>query len=312
MARPNRAFAGSEAEDQEAESADRRSGGRDLPVPGCFDHCSTAKSQLVSGGYGGWHRFRRRIHGQLCVVGSARGLEANRANHAGLCGAFAQEGHRESAHPPLCVLFFARHDCPVGSFYSVEREEFPSARRGDSCRYRSGVVLPEVLWPSQAAGDRRNEKGDRRPEGISNSDTLNCGKAGLKIMHILSFIIDVILAGYVVWEVVQFVPRYRQLKQAVANGDAGARPRIYQRALWFEWISALLALVALGFDWSKLNPKFLALEGSSLMQSLPRGSDFDRGSLAGVGIGLAAGMAAMVIARIRANRRGMASPRVLD
>jgi membrane protease YdiL (CAAX protease family) len=131
-------------------------------------------------------------------------------------------------------------------------------------------------------------------------------------MHILSFIIDVILAGYVVWEVVQFVPRYRQLKHAVANGDARARTRIYQRALWFEWISALLALVALGFDWSKLNPKSLALEGSSLIQSLPRGSDFDHGSLAGVGIGLAAGMVAMVIARIRSNRRGTLSPRVPD
>jgi hypothetical protein len=62
------------------------------------------------------------------------------------------------------------------------------------------------------------------------------------------------LAGYVVWEVIQFVPRYRRLKPAVAKGDSGARTRLYYQALVFEWVSALLALLALGFDWNKRNP----------------------------------------------------------
>jgi membrane protease YdiL (CAAX protease family) len=125
-------------------------------------------------------------------------------------------------------------------------------------------------------------------------------------MHILSFIIDIVLAGYVIWEVVQFVPRYRQLKQAIAKGDAHARTRIYQRAFAFEWISALLALIALGFDWNKLNPKFLALDGSGLIQSLSKGGDFARGKIAGVLVGMALGTVGLIITRIRANRRGSA------
>jgi uncharacterized membrane protein YidH (DUF202 family) len=123
-------------------------------------------------------------------------------------------------------------------------------------------------------------------------------------MHILSLTIDVVLAGYVIWEVVQFVPSYRLLKEAVARGDVDARKRIYQQAFAFEWISALLALAALGFDWNRLNPKFLALDSAGLMQSLPQGKDFDRGGIAGLLIGLAAGTLGLMVARIRANRRG--------
>ncbi len=129
-------------------------------------------------------------------------------------------------------------------------------------------------------------------------------------MHILSPTIDILLAGYVVWEVARFVPSYRQLKQAIAKGDAHARTRVYQQALAFEWISALLAVVALGFDWNKLNPKFLALDGSGLIQSLPRGGDFDRGGLVGVLAGITLGTAILIVVKIRANRRGVA--RALD
>src|SRR5450631_4930891 len=85
-------------------------------------------------------------------------------------------------------------------------------------------------------------------------------------MHMLSLVIDILLAGYVIWEVVRFGSQYRQLKQDIANGDREARVRVYQKAIVFEWVSALLALLALGFDWSKLNPKFLALEGTKLVQ----------------------------------------------
>ncbi len=86
------------------------------------------------------------------------------------------------------------------------------------------------------------------------------------IMGIVSLALDLALAGYVAWEVVQFVPRYRELKQAIANGDLGARTRIYYRAVAFEWVSAVLAILALGFDWNKLNPRSLALDGTPLIQ----------------------------------------------
>ena len=122
-------------------------------------------------------------------------------------------------------------------------------------------------------------------------------------MHILSIVIDTILAGYVTWEVLRFGPQYRQLKQDIANGDSHARTRVYQKAIVFEWVSALLALLALGFDWSKLNPKSLALEGTRWMQAW-QGGGFEWGGLAGVFIGLVLGTAAIVIARIRSNRRG--------
>jgi len=127
-------------------------------------------------------------------------------------------------------------------------------------------------------------------------------------MRILSFILDIILAGYLGWEVFQFSGRYRQLKQEVANGDTRARLRIYYRALVFEWMSALLALLALGFDWNKLNPKSLALDGSNLMrQLLPNGS-FDRGAATGIVVGLALGTAGFIVARLRANRRAANAP----
>ncbi|MFY9690018.1 MAG: CPBP family intramembrane glutamic endopeptidase [Candidatus Acidiferrales bacterium] len=123
-------------------------------------------------------------------------------------------------------------------------------------------------------------------------------------MHIASSIVEVVLAGFVISEVVRFVPRYRQLKEAVANGDTRARTRTYQRALVFEWISALLALAALGFDWTKLNPRLLGLADARLMQSLAPDSDAARGAAFGVLIGVLAGTVGMIAARMRARRRG--------
>jgi uncharacterized protein len=123
-------------------------------------------------------------------------------------------------------------------------------------------------------------------------------------MHILSLMMDVVLAGYLVYEVVRFLPRFRQLKQEIAEGHAEARTRVYRQALWFEWISALLALLALGFDWNKLNPRALGLDHAAWMRTLPGGGDFDRGAMGGVVLGLALGMAGLIAARIRANRRG--------
>src|SRR6266581_6531021 len=104
-------------------------------------------------------------------------------------------------------------------------------------------------------------------------------------MQIASLAIDLVLAGYIAKEVARFVPRYRNLKQAIANGDALARTRLYYRALAFEWISALLAVLALGFGWGKLNPKLLALEGTPLIQRFSLNGEADRGMITGVGVG---------------------------
>ena len=129
------------------------------------------------------------------------------------------------------------------------------------------------------------------------------------MMHLISLLVDLVLAGYIGYEVVQFVPRYRKLKQEVANGDPQARGRVYRRALVFEWISALLALIALGFDWSKLNPKSLALEGASIVQKFSPPGGLDRSAMLGVLCGLAIGTVIIIVARFRANRRGVESAR---
>jgi len=123
-------------------------------------------------------------------------------------------------------------------------------------------------------------------------------------MHIVSLMVEVALAVFVVSEVVRFVPRYRRLKEAVANGDTQARRKTYQRALVFEWISALLAVAALGFDWSKLNPKLLGLGELGLIQSLANGSDAAHGAAVGVIVGVAAGTVGMIAMRLRAKKRG--------
>jgi membrane protease YdiL (CAAX protease family) len=125
-------------------------------------------------------------------------------------------------------------------------------------------------------------------------------------MHPLTFIIDVVLAGYVTWEVVRFGPQYRQLKLDLAKGDTRARIRVYQQAIVFEWVSALLAVFALGFDWSKLNPKSLALEGTRWVQVMGS-AEFDRSRMAGLLFGLVLGTAAVVIARLRSRRLKVAA-----
>ena len=125
-------------------------------------------------------------------------------------------------------------------------------------------------------------------------------------MNTLSWATDVVLSAYICWEIIGFVPRYRRLKQEIANGDPQARTRIYYRILIFEWVSAALALVALRFDWSRLNPKSLALDGTRLMQSLSLPAGARKGALIGMFMGVVFGGIGFAIAMRRRNRRGLA------
>jgi uncharacterized protein len=127
-------------------------------------------------------------------------------------------------------------------------------------------------------------------------------------MHIISVVIDLVLAAYITWEVIRFMPRYLQLKMDVANGDARARTSIYYEALVFEWVTALLALAALGFDLTKLNPKFLSLGDSRLIQSLQASGGFNQGLIGGILGGVAIGTVSLVIARLISKRRGFSPP----
>ena len=122
-------------------------------------------------------------------------------------------------------------------------------------------------------------------------------------MQILSSLISVLLTGYLIWEIARFVPRFRKLKEDIANGDPQARMKVYWHAVVFEWVSALLAMIALGFNWSKLNPANIGLD-ASLFSALPNSREFNNSSLGGVLIGMAAGTVFFIILRLRANRRG--------
>jgi CAAX protease family protein len=123
-------------------------------------------------------------------------------------------------------------------------------------------------------------------------------------MNTLSLAADIVLAAYIVWETVGFVARYRRLKEEIASGDHYARIRVYRRVLVFEWVSAALALVALRFDWSKLNPKSLALEGTRLMQSLALPPEARTGAFGGLFAGVLIGGIVFAIALRRRNRSG--------
>ena len=120
-------------------------------------------------------------------------------------------------------------------------------------------------------------------------------------MRLVTPLIDIFLAVYIGAAVVRFIPQYRRLKLAIATGDAGARLRLYQRTLWFEWSSALLALLALGFDRGRLNPALLDLKAIPSLQSGNM-----RSALSGLLIGMAAATVGLIVARIRANRRAAA------
>jgi uncharacterized protein len=127
-------------------------------------------------------------------------------------------------------------------------------------------------------------------------------------MNLLSIVIDIVLAAYISWEIVAFRPRYRQLKQEIANGDPQARARVYRRGLIFEWVSAALALLALRFDWSKLNPKFLALDGAGLFGALRPSEGFSKGTEPGLLIGVVAGGIGIALVTVIRNRRGHKPP----
>lgn len=123
---------------------------------------------------------------------------------------------------------------------------------------------------------------------------------------IVSIAIDIILAAYIAWEAVRFIPQYRQLKLDLANGDLRARTRVYYQALVFEWVSALLAVLALRFDWSKFNPQFLGLENSSWIQQLSPPEGMGKAVVGGLFGGVVLGGIVFAVTRIVANRRPQA------
>jgi len=124
--------------------------------------------------------------------------------------------------------------------------------------------------------------------------------------HFFSWLTGTAVAGYVIWEVKKMYRNYPQLKQAIANGDPEARPRFYLRILRFEWVSALLALVALGFDKTKLMAASLQLGDTAFGHWVAASSVIDSSAIAGIAAGLLIGLVVMIVVRLRARRRAPA------
>jgi uncharacterized protein len=141
---------------------------------------------------------------------------------------------------------------------------------------------------------------------VSKESFLNDGSKRRFIMaHALSIVGDVLVVSFLVWAIARFSKDYRQLKEAVARGDSQARPGFYRRALILEWASALLALVALGFDIGKLTPGFLEMEHSAIGQWLSSLSKEVSGTfLAALVVGIVLGLVIMVVVRLVTKRRG--------
>src|SRR5579864_1468978 len=127
------------------------------------------------------------------------------------------------------------------------------------------------------------------------------------MFHIISYVAGVALACFVIFEVKRLYRDYPKFKQAVARGEPDARTRLYVRILRFEWISAPLAIVALGFDKTKLTAATLQLEDTSFGYWLEqaRGAG-NRAIVGGALIGLLLGMVLLTVVRLRARRHAPA------
>jgi membrane protease YdiL (CAAX protease family) len=127
------------------------------------------------------------------------------------------------------------------------------------------------------------------------------------MLHTVSLLTSLILAGYVIRDVSKARRQYGQLKQAIAQGDPEARSRFYMRILRFEWVSAVLALIALGFDRTKLSAATLQMGNTAFGRWLSAsGESFDSGVVGGVAAGLLIGLILMIIVRLRARRHAPA------
>ena len=127
------------------------------------------------------------------------------------------------------------------------------------------------------------------------------------MLTVLTLLLDLILAAYLIRRSAQGSHAYRQLKSAIEKGDTKARTRYYLRGLVFEFTSVTLALFALQFDFRKFHPGYLALNRASVFQSILRGGgsvgDFTTGAYWGFNTGIFLGTVFAILIRLWKNRR---------
>jgi len=126
--------------------------------------------------------------------------------------------------------------------------------------------------------------------------------------YFLSWVAGTALTCFVIWEVKKVHRDYPGFKHDVAEGNPTARPRFYLRILKFEWVSALLALIALGFDRAKLAAASLQLGDAPFGHWVSASSVAGNAAVVGIGAGLLIGLVGMSIVRLRTRRRSPAAP----
>jgi len=122
--------------------------------------------------------------------------------------------------------------------------------------------------------------------------------------HIVADVASVTLAGYGMREAKRMRRDYARLKYAIDQGDREARTRLYLEILQFEWVSAALALIALEFDKTKLMAATLQIGDSWFAHWVSTSSISGANGLTAIGAGLLISLALMILARLRARRRG--------
>jgi uncharacterized protein len=124
--------------------------------------------------------------------------------------------------------------------------------------------------------------------------------------HIVADVAGIALACYVIREVKRMRRDYASLKHAIAQGDLEARARLYLKILEFEWVSAALALMALGFDKTKLMAPTLQMGDTSFGHWVSRSEISGPSGLIAIAAGVLMSLVLMILARLRARRRGPA------
>jgi membrane protease YdiL (CAAX protease family) len=120
------------------------------------------------------------------------------------------------------------------------------------------------------------------------------------MLRYVSVVADFLLIAYLLWQVISFVPGYRRLKQGVAHGEAAARIRFYSRALLFQYVLALLAIVGLGFSKARLTTASLRIGDTALGLWLSSQANGIRSAI----VGIIAGVLVITIVSITLRRRG--------
>lgn len=114
------------------------------------------------------------------------------------------------------------------------------------------------------------------------------------------------LACFVIYQVKKTMVEYPKVKEAIAKGDPHARWRFYLRILRFEWLSAALALIALGFDRTRFMAARLQMGNTAFGRWIATMKARESSAMiGGMAIGLVGGLVILTLVRLRSRRSAL-------